>query len=461
MATTTQPRSAPIPRPRGVIATIAAARGLTGDPCPTLDALGGELGATFEIGTGPVRIVVIGKPEHLTEIYATPPDAFLWGFRLNVLRFYVGDGSTIVSDGDDHRRRRGAVQPGFARRRLDGWAPMIVAEADRTIDETLLPQAGVIDLFPIGRRLVLRIVLNALFGAGFDDRAEEIDRLIEPAKTYLEQPAIRQVPHPFPYSRRARTRAARAGFDRLIDAEVAARRARPTPESGDVLDLLLAVGADPHSGFSDSEIRDQVVTLIAAGYDTTTSSLGWTLLRAAGTPGVWQRLRAEADEGLGRVEPGPATLQLLPYARAVVRETLRLHPAGVFSPRQVTRDIALDGHTIRRRSVVLLCPYLAGRDPNAWPDPLRFDPDRHLSPDGAETVPLNPAWVPFGRGPRHCIGFALAEMELTLLLARFAQRLDLELASSKLPVPYGMVVNRPAGGVRASVEPRAEVAPLG
>ena len=164
MATTTQPRSAPIPRPRGSRDDRGRARGLTGDPCPTLDALGGELGATFEIGAGPVRIVVIGKPEHLTEIYATPPDAFLWGFRLNVLRFYVGDGSMIVSDGDDHRRRRGAVQPGFARRRLDGWAPMIVAEADHTIDETLLPQAGVIDLFPIGRRLVLRVVLNALFG---------------------------------------------------------------------------------------------------------------------------------------------------------------------------------------------------------------------------------------------------------------------------------------------------------
>jgi cytochrome P450 len=455
MPTTTDPRSTPIPRPTGIVATIAAARGLTGDPCPTLDALGDELGATFEIAAGPVRIVVIGKPEHLTEIYATPTDAFLWGFRLNVLRFYVGDGSMIVSDGDDHRRRRGAVQPGFARRRLDGWAPMIVAEADRTIDETILPQTGVIDLFPIGRRLVLRIVLNALFGAGFDDRAEEIDHLIEPAKTYLEQPAIRQVPHPFPYSRRARTRAARARFDRLIDAEVASRRAHPTAESGDLLDLLLAVGSDPDTGVSDSEIRDQVVTLIAAGYDTTTSSLGWTLLRAAGTPGVWPRLRAEADDELGRIEPGPATLQQLPYARAVVRETLRLHPAGVFSPRQATRDILIDGHTIRRGSVVLLCPYLAGRDPNAWPEPLRFDPGRHLSLDGVENTPLNPAWVPFGRGPRHCIGFALAEMELTLILSRFAQRLDLDLASAELPVPYGMVVNRPAGGVRAWVGARA------
>ncbi len=450
----------PLPRPQGIAATISAARGLTGDPCPTLDALGRELGRTFEIVAGPVRMVVIGDPGHLTEIYATPTDAFRWGFRLNVLRFYVGSGSMIVSDGDDHRRRRGAVQPGFARRRLDGWAPMIVAEADRTIDESILSVPGVIDLFPIGRRLVLRVVINALFGTGFDARAEEIAALIEPAKTYLEQPALRQVPHPFPYSRRARTRAARASFDAIIDREVARRRADPTPDSGDVLDLLLEADSAAKPGLSDAEIRDQVVTLIAAGYDTTTSSLGWTLLRAAGAPGVWERLRAEADVVFASGAVGPATLQQLPYAKAVVREALRLHPAGVFSPREVTRDITIghdaNRHTIRRGSVVLLSPYLSGRDPNAWPEPLRFDPDRHLAPEG-QAAPMNPAWVPFGRGPRQCIGFALAEMELILFVARFAQRLDLELASTSVPRPYGMVVNRPVGGVRATAHRRTGV----
>jgi cytochrome P450 len=405
-------------------------------------------------------MVVIGDPGHLTEIYATPSDAFLWGFRLNVLRFYVGDGSMIVSDGDDHRRRRGVVQPGFARRRLDGWVPMIVAEADRTIDEVIIPSTGVTDLFPVGRRLVLRIVINALFGTGFDAHAAEIDRLIEPAKIYLEQPAIRQLPHPFPFSRRARTREARAQFDRLIDCEVARRRAAPTPDSGDVLDLLLEAASGPKAALSDAEIRDQVVTLIAAGYDTTTSALAWTLLRAAGEPAVWQQLRAEADAVLRHSDLGPATLQRLPYAQAVVREALRLHPAGVFSPRQVTRDLTIGSHTIRKGSAVLLCPYLAGRDANAWPDPLRFDPDRHLSADGAGTAPLNPAWVPFGRGPRHCIGFALAEMELVLILSRFAQALDLALESSQVPVPYGMVVNRPQGGVRATADERSAPRPV-
>lgn len=269
----------PIPRPRGIAATVSAARGLTGDPCPTLDALSAELGSTFEIAAGVMRMVVVGDPVHLTELYATPADAFLWGHRLNVLRFYVGDGSMIVSDGNDHRRRRGVAQPAFARRRLDGWVPMIVDEADTMIDTTIAPRDGVIDLFPVGRRLVLSIVINALFGSAFGDRAAEIDGLIEPAKTYLEQPFVRQLPHPLPFTRRARVRTARARFDALIDAEIARRRAEPATDSGDVLELLLASG-----DLSDSEIRDQVVTLIAAGYDTTASSLAWTLIRAAGTP---------------------------------------------------------------------------------------------------------------------------------------------------------------------------------
>ena len=443
MTATTDAGPVPIPRPHGIRSTISAARGLTGDPCPTLDVLGAELGATFEIPAGPMRIVVVGDPAHLTELAATPTDAFRWGHRLNVLRFYVGDESIIVADGDDHKRRRAVVQPGFAKRRLDGWVSMIVDEADRTIDETILPAAGVIDLFPVGRRLVLRVVINALFGAGFRERAAEIDGLIEPAKTYLEQSLIRQLPHPLPFTRRACTREARLAFDRLVDEQIARRRAESRPDSGDVLDLLLASG-----DLSDSEIRDQVVTLIAAGYDTTASSMGWTLIRALGAPGVWERLRAEADGGLNPGELGPSTLQQLPYAKAVVREAMRLHPAGVFSPRQATRDIAIGSHVIRKGSFLLLCPYLAGRDPGAWEEPLRFDPDRHLTADRSEVLPTNPAWVPFGRGPRHCIGFALAEMELILILSRFAQRLDLSLASPEIPVPYGMVVNRPTGGVR-------------
>jgi hypothetical protein len=445
-----------LPGPRGPLAVARAMRGLSSDPCPALDAAARRYGPTFSVGTGPLQVVIVGDPSHLTDLFATPSSAFRWGHRLNVLRFVVGDGSMLVSDGGEHRRRRSQVQPGFARRHLDGWIPMIVAETDRAIDDELLGRDGVVDLFPIERMLVLRIVVNVLFGAGLGDRVEEIGHLFEPAKEYLEQPALRQIPHPVPFTRRSRARATRRRLHDLVDGEMARRRCGPPRPPADLLDSLLAgTGTDR---LSDAEIRDQVVTLIGAGYDTTTSALAWTTLRAAAEPAIWARLRAEADEVLAG-EPGPSTMRRLTYARAVVREALRLHPPGVFSPRQAVREVHVGPYTIPRRAMILWSPYLAGRDPGAWGDPLSFRPERHLDADDETAALREAAWAPFGQGPRRCIGFALAQMELTLAIARLAQRVDVELASPEIPPPYGMVVNRPSGGVKVLTRrPHVDVA---
>jgi cytochrome P450 len=453
-----------MPRPRGLRPVIAAARGLTGDPCPTLDRLGAELGATFAVELGPLKIAVVGDPACLTDLLAHPVSAFQWGHRFNVLRFFVGDGSVIVSDGEAHRRRRAMVQPAFARRRLDQWAPMIVHETDRII-ETRLAGDQTVDLFPVGRRLVLDIVINALFGRGLPADAATFERLIEPAKTYLEQSGLRQLPHPFPYTRRARCRAAREELDVLVDAEIARRRRRSRSGSGDaradadVLDLLLD-DEDPATAPTDAEIRDQVVTLIAAGYDTTASALAWTLLAAATTPGVWDRLRVEADS-VFTAGVDPRTQTALEYTRAVVHESLRLYPPGVFAPRRAITDIDVGPYRIARGTMILWCPYLAGRDAATWPEPLDFRPERHLNVTEEQAAAMRAAWVPFGRGPRQCVGFALAEMELVLITARLAQRIDVEVETQTMPEPYGMVVNRPRGGVVARVRSRSGSQPGG
>ncbi|HEV7720744.1 MAG TPA: cytochrome P450 [Iamia sp.] len=130
-----------------------------------------------------------------------------------------------------------------------------------------------------------------------------------------------------------------------------------------------------------------------------------------------------------------------------MRETLRLHPAGALSPRRAVRDLELGGYRIRRGTMVLWSAHLMGRDPDVWPDPLRFDPDRMVDLDAYATLLADAAWVPFGRGARNCIGFALAQMDITLILARLAQRLVVTPASTEVPPPVGMVVNRPEDGV--------------
>jgi cytochrome P450 len=425
-------------------------------PHVVLDDLSQRYGPVCGLGTGPVRMAIVGDPEALRELFSMPNSSFQWNHKFNVLGFVVGKHSMIVSDGDDHRRRRSSVQTAFSRRRLNGWIPMIVEETDAAIDRLVddIGPGAVIDMYPVGRALVLRIVVRSLFGERMSRRCDEIGDLFQRPQDYLESPAIRQFPHPFPRTRRARVRADREALDEIIDAEIAYRRANPSGDPLDVLETLVADGT-----LTDAEIRDQVATLIGAGYDTTSASLAWMLLCATLVPGLWDRIRAEADSVLGApgdesASPDASMLARLDLASRVMRETLRLHPAGVLSPREAAVDVTVSGYMIPKGTLILWSAHLAGRNAEAWPDPLRFDPDRFVDMDPEQRALADMSWVPFGRGARNCIGFALAQMELTLIIARLAQRIDLTPVSDRPPTPVGMVVNRPAGGAPLYVEPR-------
>lgn len=450
----------PLPGPRP-LAQPRLLRRLLREPVPVLDELHAAHGPICGLGAGPMRMAVVGGPELIAELHALPTASFRWGHKFNALGFVVGEGSMIVSDGDDHRRRRQAVTPGFARRRLNGWIPMIVERTDAAIDGLARRAEAAggepVDLYPVGRALVLDVVTRALFGERMAARAGEIGALFERPQAYLESPAVRQVPHPLPFTTRARVRADRRALDALVDAEIAHARAEseagadPAPDDGpiDVLTTLVRSGA-----LSDAEIRDQVVTLVGAGYDTTAASLAWMLWRATLAPGLWDRLGAEADAAFGEAPWDHRLLGRLDLADRVMREVLRLHPAGVLAPREAATDLVVGGHRIRRGTLILWSAHRAGRDPGAWADPLRFDPDRFRDLTDEQQAIADRAWVPFGGGARNCIGFALAQMELTLMIARLAQRLALTPVATTVPPPKGMVVNRPSGGVPLRVATR-------
>jgi cytochrome P450 len=416
-----------------------------------LDELAAKHGPTFVVGGGPLTMVIVGDPAHLQQLLTTSVDAFKWGHRYNVLGFVVGPGSMIVSDNDEWRRRRGAAQPGFARRRLDAWIPLMVDETDRSIDTAMSTTAG-FDMYPVGRALVRRIVIRVLFGDALGARADEFGDIMEPAMTYAVQPGLRQLPHPLPYTRRARAKQALKAGDEIIYEEIDRRSRESRDDAPDLLDALIEGDT-----LSRSEIRDQLITLIGAGYDTTSSGIAWTVLRAVTTPGVWERLRAEADRVLGNAPTesfGANTLRELRYADAVVRESLRLHPPGVFSPRQAERDLTLGSLPVKKGSMILWSPYISGRLPELWDDPLEFRPDRFEEPNERQQAAIDGGWMPFGKGPRACIGFALAQMELMLVLARLAQRVDLTVTRPGIPKAVGMVVNRPDGGVVVTARQR-------
>jgi cytochrome P450 len=434
----------------------ALLRRIFADPQPVLDELAAAHGPMYALGAGPVRMAVVGDPTALRELFAMPIDDFRWGHKFNVLGFVVGPTSIIVSDGDDHRRRRAPVQTAFGRRRLNGWIPMIIERTDMAIDRLVAGLDGgtqQVDMYRVGRSLVLEIAIRSLFGDQLAARSEEIGDLFQRPQDYLESSFFRQLPHPFPGTKRARVRADRQALDAIIDEQIAHLRAEPTDDPLDVLSALVDAGE-----LSDEEIRDQVATLMGAGYDTTSASLSWMFWRATQTEGLWGRLRREADDVLGPVGTsrvhGPDTLAALDLAGRTMRETTRLHPAGVVSPREAAVDVTVGGYRIPKGTLILWSAHLAGRDERAWADPLRFDPDRFIDPDPDQKTLSDIAWVPFGRGVRNCIGFALAQMELTLIISRMAQRLDARPTSSAVPRPVGMVVNRPQGGAPMRVSER-------
>jgi len=447
-------RGRPLPRPplrrhAGLISRLMS------DPRPVLDELCRDHGPVFGLGAAPMRLAVVGDPAALAQMFAMGTDPFRWGHRYKVLGFVVGNRSMIVSDGADWKRRRSAVRGGFSRRRLNGWIDSIVEQADRTIDsivERCGERAQVIDLYLEGRTLVQQVVVRSMFGPELGSRAQEIAGLFQSAQEYLESPFYRQLPHPLPAGRRHGVRRDITTLRSIVEDRIDQLRAQP---DSDPLDLLAAMVAEGR--LDDAEIRDQVMTLMGAGMDTTAATLAWMLwCTALAGPSLWHRLRAEADEVLQGDRPFDAAhLARLDLADRVVRETTRLHPAGSFSPRMAHHDVELAGYHIPRGTMILWSAHLAGRDPAAWERPLEFDPDRFVDMSPELQAQSAAAWVPFGGGARNCIGFALARMELTLILARLAQRLDVEAVTTSMPRAVGMVVNRPAGGAPMRVSVRA------
>lgn len=424
------------------------------EPQPVLDRMRAEYGPVVGLGFGPVKMAIVGGPAEVRSLLARSVEDFRWNHKFNALAVVVGQESMIVSDGDDWARRRASVQSAFSRRRLNGWIPMILDRADAAIDALPAEGSHDIDLYRVGRGAILEIVVRAFFGESMAGQATRFGELMQRPQNYLELPAWKQIPHPFPIGRRGQVTADRRAFDDLVREAIASIRANPSGDPGDVLEVLVH-----DDSVSEQEILDQVNTLVGAGFDTTAASLAWMLWCCGLAPDVWEALRAEADEVLGAPGDGHATadhhtLNRLEVADRVVRETLRLHPAGVISPREAACDVDVGGYTITAGTIVLWSAHLSGRDPDVWDDPLRFHPDRFLDMNDDRQAAADAAWVPFGGGRRSCIGFALAHMELTLLIARLAQRLDVSPPVSGKPGPVGMVVNRPRGGVPFQVTRR-------
>jgi cytochrome P450 len=291
-------------------------------------------------------------------------------------------------------------------------------------------------------RLTFRIVGLTLFSTDVEDAADEIGRALGYLLAWTNERSARlvQVPLWIPTPANVRFARAKKTFDDLIYAIIRERKAG-TPK-GDLLDMLLAADAMP-----EQQLRDELITLAAAGHETTANALSWTFYLLSKHPDVERRVRAEVEEVLGDRPPSLDDLPKLAFTERVIEESMRLYPPVWALERQAVGEDIVGGERVRPGTIVMMSPYAMHRDPELWENPEGFDPDRFL-PDAKKARPRY-AYIPFGGGPRICIGNAFAMMEAKIVLALAVRKFRLELIPGQRVEMDPSITLRPKNGVLA------------
>ena len=364
-----------------------------------------------------------------------------------MLRRVFGNG-LLTSEGAHWLRQRRLAQPAFHRERLAAMGVRMTAAALETAArwERLAAAETPFSMLEELSRLTLRIVGEALFGAGLEAQTDRVaaawntlnGQLIERFSRRRLLPAIL----PTRYDRAFRE-ARRTLFE--VVAELVSVKRRALGE--DLLSMLIAArDADTGEGMTDAQLRDEVVTLLLAGHETTAVALGWVWVLLDGHPEAATALRAELATVLGGRPPTVADVERLPFTRGVVQEALRLYPPAWILHRRVKEDDVVCGRRVHRGGSVVIFPVVLGRHPGFWERPEAFEPARWTDPEAERRRPRF-AFLPFGGGPRQCIGNAFALLEAVLVLATLAPRFAPRLTPGYRPTPEYLVTLRPSGGL--------------
>jgi cytochrome P450 len=334
----------------------------------------------------------------------------------------------LVDEGESWLRNRRLMQPVFHRARLATFVEQMVDAAEETADRwerharegTPVPAASEM------MRTTLQIAGSTLFSADVSSEADGVAAAMRVAFEHINRRMSLPLTLPewVPTLRNRRFHAARRTLDALVYPLIEERRRAPDARQDLLAMLLEAQDADTGERMNDEQVRDETLTLLLAGHETTAACLGWAwhLLRAH--PQVFEQLRAELDATLGGRRPEMDDLPRLTYCRAIVEETLRLYPPAWAQPRESIAADEVDGYRIEAGSIVMVAAWVTQRRPDLWTDPDRFDPERFLDGRAAALPPF--AYYPFGGGARQCIGSHFAMMEAQIVLATLAQRFDIE-----------------------------------
>jgi len=404
--------------------SVARTQRVNRDPLPLLLDGYRRFGPIYTMRVLHVPVVFMLGPEANHYVTVSHADNFLWREgSMGDLIPLLGDG-LLTTDGEVHRRARRIVLPAFHRERIAATAGTMIAETERALEYW---RAGdELDLYSWTRALALRVAMRALFGFHPDATEPDFDpaREFERALSYFGEDYFLQLMRG-PATPWNRLRSSRARLDRLIFEEIARRRRRPGGE--DILSLLLEARDEDGGALSDRQVRDQVMTLMFAGHDTTTSTISFLFYELARHPAVVDRLLAEQNQVLaGRAPTARQLVAELPELEMAMDETLRLYPPAWIGPRRSVEEFEFAGHRVPAGARVAYCSWASHRLPDVFTDPEAFVPER-FHPDGKARLPRG-AYVPFGGGSRICIGMRFGQLEIKTIATLILQRFRLELA---------------------------------
>jgi cytochrome P450 len=383
-------------------------------------------GDTFTVKVEQRPWVMLSDPAAIREVFTAPADLMHAGDANEILRPMLGPSSVLLLDGAAHMHQRKLMLPAFHGERLQRYREIMVDATERALAGWRPGDA--LALRPHAQAITLEVIVRAVFGVetgAANDRlkaflSDVLDRLTRVRRMVVIAAAGPNHPRIVALFRREL-----AAVDAELYRLIAERRAAPDlADRDDVLSILLLARDERGAGLSDSELRDELMTLLVAGHETTANSLAWAFERLARTPGALDRVAEDPD-----------------YAEAAVRETLRLRPVIALVARRLTRDAEIAGRLLPAGAVLTPCILLVHRRADIYPHPDAFDPERFL-----ERAPGTYTWIPFGGGVRRCVGATFAQMEMQVVLRTIAARVRLEAVGEPEPVRRRAITLVPARG---------------
>ena len=416
------------------------------DPIAAMRRWRDEYGDLVPIRFGPFRAHMAYGPAEIEEVLVDRAADYRKSFGTRMLIPLLGNG-LLTAEGGEWLRHRRLASPAFHRERVAGYGRTMAGYAEDSVRSWR--EDDTIDLHEAMTALTLRIVARTLFDTDVTPRVEEVARLGAEIQDYYygRFASLRfLIPTWLPTPGNRRLARAIRRLDEVVYSIISERRAGE--DRGDLLSMLLLARDEDGVGMSRRQVRDEVMTLLLAGHETTALALTWAFMLLDRNPAARERLEAELVATLGDRPATPEDLAALPYTQAVLNETLRLYPPAYVTGREAVRDTRIGDVRVPNRHIVLISMHATHRDPRFYPEPDAFRPERWL--DGLEKRLPRGAFIPFGMGSRKCVGAVFAMMEATLLLATVARRRRFELSGDEIRT-HPSITLRPATAVPGRV----------